>query len=168
MSALPTVSEVTQIPAARRTLAGPEWEDENGHVNVLHFYGFHSRAADDELARLGVDDDYRASRGCGVFSVEHHLRFFDEVRIGQEVSAHLRWLERADKVFHAVSVLVNHTTGRVANTLEVLEAHVDLTTRRARSIPDDLAARIDQELSVHAGLAWQVPLNGSMGVRARP
>ncbi|NYF97692.1 hypothetical protein [Janibacter cremeus] len=50
----------------------------------------------------------------------------------------------------------------------MLEAHVDLTTRRARSIPDDLAARIDQELSAHAGLAWQVPLNGSMGVRARP
>ena len=165
MSDLPTLSEVTQLREALRTVAGPEWEDENGHVNVQHFYGFHIRAADAEMTRIGFTDDYRTTRGCGVFSVEQHLRFFDEVRIGEEISAHLRWLERGDKVFHAVSIIVNHSTGRIANTLEVLEAHVDLTTRRARSMPEELAVRVDEELADHTALDWQVPLNGRMGVR---
>ncbi|WP_435202542.1 thioesterase family protein [Janibacter sp. GS2] len=167
MSELPSLGEVTQLREACRTVAGPEWEDENGHVNVQHFYAFHIRGSEVEMGRIGVTEDYRTTRGCGVFSVEQHLRFFDEVRIGEEISAHLRWVERGDKVFHAVSIIVNHSTGRVANTLEMLEAHVDLGTRRARAIPDDLAARIDEELSVHSALAWQVPLNGSMGVRGR-
>lgn len=165
MSELPTLAEVTQLREALRTVAGPEWEDENGHVNVQHFYGFHNRASDAEMTRIGFTEEYRTSGGCGVFSVEQHLRFFNEVRIGEEISGHLRWLERGDKVFHAVSIIVNHSTGQIANTLEVLEAHVDLTTRRARSMPDDLAARVDEELALHTGLTWQVPLNGRMGVR---
>lgn len=162
---LPTVDEVAQIPEACRVVAGPEWEDGNGHVNVAHFYGFHIRAAEQSLLRIGVDDDYRSSRRFGVFSMEQHLRFLHEVHIGEALSAHVRWLDRGDKVFHGISIVVNHSTGRVANTLEVLEGHVDLVARRAAPFPADLAARIDAEVAAHRALSWHVPLSGVIGVR---
>ncbi|MBA4085337.1 thioesterase family protein [Janibacter terrae] len=162
---LPTVAEVARIPEACRVVAGPEWEDGNGHVNVAHFYGFHIRAAHESLLRIGVDDAYRSGRRLGVFSMEQHLRFLHEVHIGEEISAHVRWLDRGDKVFHGISVVVNHTTGRIANTLEVLEGHVDLVTRRATPFPADLARRIDAEIAAHRALPWQLPLSGTIGVR---
>ncbi len=165
MSASVTVEEVDQIPAAVRTVAGPEWEDGNGHVNVAHFYGFHIRAAGAALEQMGLDDAYRSGRGLSVFSMEQHLRFLAEVHVGEEVSAHVRWLDRGDKVFHGISILVNRTTGRIANTLEVLEGHVDLATRRSAPFPPDLAERIDALVAEHRALPWQLPLSGAIGVR---
>lgn len=162
---LPSIDEVLQIPASCRAVAGSEWEDFNGHVNVAHFYTFHIRAADESLTRIGVDDDYRSGRRLGVFSMEQHLRFLHEVHVGEEISAHVRWLDRGDKVFHGISILVNHTTGRIANTLEVLEGHVDLAIRRSTPFPADLAQRIDEQVALHRALTWQVPLAGPMGVR---
>lgn len=162
---LPSVEEVDQIPAACSTVAAGEWEDGNGHVNVAHFYGFHIRGAEEELRRVGIDEAYRASRRMGVFSMEQHLKFFDEVRIGEEISVHVRWLDRGDKVFHGISVIVNRTTGRIANTLEMIEGHVDLTARRTASFPAGVAQRIDEQVAAHRGLGWQLPLSGAMAVR---
>ncbi|QBF46972.1 thioesterase family protein [Janibacter limosus] len=162
---LPGVEEIAQVPAALQVVAGPEWEDGNGHVNVAHFYGLHLRAAEAALQRIGVDDDYRTSRRLGVFSMEQHLRFLHEVHIGEELSAHVRWLDRGDKVFHGISVVVNRTTGQIANTLEVLEGHVDLVARRATPFPADIADRIDEAVAAHRGLSWQLPLSGAIGVR---
>lgn len=162
---LPSVAEVTHIPEALRVVAGQEWEDGNGHVNVAHFYGVHIRAAEQALLRIGIDEEYRAGRDLGVFSVEQHLRFHHEVRVGEEISAHVRWLDRGDKVFHGISIIVNRSTGRIANTLEVLEGHVDLVGRRATSFPEDVAGAIDAEVAAHRELGWQVPLSGAIGVR---
>ncbi|USX45837.1 thioesterase family protein [Dietzia kunjamensis] len=162
---LPSVEEVLKLPAARRVVAPPEWEDGNGHVNVTHFYRFHMEAAEAELIRVGVEDTYREDRGLSVFSMEQHLRYLAEVRIGEEISAHVRWLDRGDKVFHGISVVVNHTTGALANTVEFVEGHVDLRTRRLAPFPSDLAERIDAELERHRSLPWSLPLAGPMGVR---
>lgn len=162
---LPSVEEIDRIPAACSTVAGREWEDGNGHVNVAHFYGFHILGAEEQLRRVGIDDAYRANWSCGVFSMEQHLRFFDEVRIGEEISAHMRWLDRGAKVLHGISVIVNRTTGRVANTLEMIEGHVDLTARRTVPFPADVAQRIDAQVAAHRGLPWQLPLSGVMAVR---
>lgn len=165
LTQLPSVAEVMQIPAALTAVASPEWEDGNGHVNVAHFYGVHIRAADAALDRVGLDEDYRTLRGHGVFSMEQHLRFHDEVHVGAQISAHVRWLDRGDKVFHGISVLVNHDTGRIANTLEMLEGHVDLGSRRTAPFAADVAERIDAEVARHRALTWQVPLSGPIGVR---
>lgn len=162
---LPSVGEVDMVRVACRAVAGPEWEDGNGHVNVAHFYGFHIRAAEQALLRIGIDEEYRADRNLGVFSMEQHLRFHHEVKVGEEISAHVLWLGRGDKVFHGISVIVNRSAGRIANTLEVLEGHVGLVSRRATSFPEDIAGAIDAEVAAHRELPWEVPLSGAIGVR---
>lgn len=162
--ALPGVAQVLALPAARRTTAPSAWEDQNGHVNVLAYYEFHMLASEKALASLGVDDVYRRRHGQSVFSVEHHVSFFAEALVGHEVSAHFLTLDRSEKMLHAVSVLVNRTTGRIANAVEFLEAHVDLTTRRACPFRPEVAARIDAALDEHGRLGWEFPLNGSMGL----
>ncbi|MBD5829290.1 thioesterase family protein [Janibacter melonis] len=163
--ARPAVEDVLALPAALVEVAPPEWQDGNGHVNVRRFYDLHMRGAHAALTAIGLDDDYRSSTGQSVFSVEQHIRYLDEVHVGDEVSVHLRWVARGDKVLHAMSFVVDRTTGRVVNVLEMLEAHVDLTTRRACSWAPTLAARIDDAVRAHEELPWPAPTSGAVGVR---
>lgn len=161
----PGAEEVLALPAHLVEVAPPEWQDFNGHVNVRHFYDLHLRGAMAAMSELGLDDDYRRATGRSVFSVEQHIRFLDEVHVGDELSVHMCWLGRGDKVVHALSLVVNRTTGQVVNTLEVLEAHVDLGTRRACAWAPEVAERLDELVGAHAGLAWTAPLSGAVGVR---
>ncbi|MET4077683.1 thioesterase family protein [Janibacter sp. UYMM211] len=163
--ARPAVEDVLALPAALVEVAPPEWQDGNGHVNVRRFYDLHMRGAHAALTAIGLDDDYRSSTGQSVFSVEQHIRYLDEVHVGDEVSVHLRWVARGDKVLHAMSFVVDRTAGRVVNVLEMLEAHVDLTTRRACSWAPTLAVRIDDAVRAHEELPWPAPTSGAVGVR---
>lgn len=160
-----TADDVLALPAVLVETAPLAWQDFNGHVNVACYYDLHMRGAEAAMEALGVDADYRERTGWSVFSVEQHLRFLDEVHVGDEVSVHLRWVDRGDKVMQAISFVVNRSTGRVANSLEVLEAHVDLTTRRACSWDPAVAERIDALVAAHTALPWPAPVSGAIAVR---
>lgn len=162
---LPSVEQVLELPAVQREVAPAAWEDHNGHVNVLAYYEFHMLAAKTAFGAL-LEADYVERHRQSIFSVEHHLSFFNEALVGDDVSAHFRVLDRSDKLMHAVSILVNRTAGTIVNAAEFLEAHVDLTTRRACPFRPEVAARLDLQLEAHRQLGWEFPLSGSMGLRS--
>lgn len=162
---LPTVEQVLALPVSSHQIAPSEWEDLNGHVNVTAYYSFHMSATSDGLGRMGWSKEYVEGTGHSLFSVEQHLRFYDEALVGHEVSTHLRLVDRNERFIHGVSVLVNRTTGRVANTVQFVEAHVDLSTRRPAPFPPEMANPLDRLLAEHRALDWTVPLNQDMGLR---
>nr|WP_281366074.1 thioesterase family protein [Janibacter cremeus] len=146
-------------------MAPQEWEDENGHVNVAAYYRFHMESVALALEGLGWTEGHRQTTGQSVFSVEQHLRFYDEALVGHDVSIHLRLLNRNEKMFHAVSMLLNRSTGRLANTLEFVEANVDLRSRRMVPFSYEFGSKLDGVIVRHNELPWAVPLNTGMGLR---
>lgn len=162
---IPSIEQVLQLEPALRRVAPVEWEDANGHVNVSAYYRFHMDASTRTARALGWTRDYRERTGNSVFSVEQHIRFYDEVLVGNDVSAHFRLLDRNAKLFHGVSILVNRSTERVANTLEFVEGHVSLSERRITPFPAELADQLDVVLAEHQALPWSMPLNRAMGLR---
>jgi acyl-CoA thioester hydrolase len=162
---LPSVAEVLALGNGIRRTAPRDWEDENGHVNVAHHYAFHMDASIAVFAQLGMTADYLDRHGQSTFTIEQHLNFYDEVLVGHEVSGHLRLLDVNAKLVHGISVMVNHTTGRVVNTVEFVEGHVDLATRRTTPWQPALAEALQAALARHDQLPWSLPLNGSMGLR---
>lgn len=167
MSDLPTFEQVSEIPAALKQEIPPEYLDENQHMNIQRYFELCARAVGDLFTAAGVDDDYPQQRGLGVFTAEQHLRYFAEVRLGDEVSVHVRPLERSAKALHAMAFLVNSSTKQLAFTFEVTTIHVDMGTRRPTDFPDDIAANFDAGLSSIAHLDWPAPVCGVMGVRRR-
>lgn len=165
MSNLPSGHDVAELDSALSLVVPADYEDGNGHVNVRHHYDLHMRACDAAFAKLGFDEDYRDREGMSVFSVEHHITFHSEVLVGHRVSVHLRLIGRSDKIIHAMSILVNNSTNRVANTIEFIEAHVDLNTRRAAPLGERAASALDQVIATHQGLRWELPRSGVMGPR---
>ena len=161
----PTVDDIAELGTAVALVAPPEFEDGNGHVNVGHYYRLHMEASTVFLRGLGFDDDYRRRTGHSVFSIEHHIRFMDESLVGDELSVHMRVLGVGAKSIHGQTIIVNRSRGTIANTLEFIELHVDLTTRRTTPLPADLGERIRAELERHRALPWTLPLSDTMSVR---
>lgn len=165
---LPTIEQVDELGTLLKRVVPARYEDLNGHVNVRGHYDLHMDGAEAAFAQeMGVDEDYLERTGQSSFSVAHHVQFHSEILVGHEVSVHLRHLGRGPKTIHSVTILVNRTTGRIASTLEFVEAYVDLTTRRSTAIPGELAARIDDGVARHTALDWSVPLSHQLGV-SRP
>jgi len=162
---LPTVEQVDQLGEVMRKVAPKDWEDLNGHVNVFHHFRTLNELVWTRFRSLGMLDEQLHKIGNSMFTVEQHARYFDEVLVGHEISGHVRILERSEKMVHCFGVVVNRTTGRIANTLQIIESHVSMTTRRSAPWHPELAARIDEAIAEHASLDWQFPLVEGMGLR---
>ncbi|GAA5107449.1 thioesterase family protein [Haloechinothrix salitolerans] len=142
---LPPVAELLSLPAELKQAVPPEYEDLNGHMNIQHYFELQSLAVWGVFRRIGYEHAQRPHEGA--FTLEQHLRYHNEVLVGQEVSAHVVLLERTDKVVRGVSFLVNRTTEQVANTLEFVSANVDLSVRRTSPFPERIADALDAELA---------------------
>lgn len=162
---LPTVAQIREIPPAATGAVTSGEIDDNGHMNVLHYLKRNILAADALLRTVGVDEGYRAGRRMGLFTTEHHIRYHSELREGDALAVHTRVLERSDKAVHMMTFLLDEGRDRLSNTLEILLVHVDLERRRAASLPEDLAAALDDLVAQSEKLSWAAPVSGVMGIR---
>ncbi|MBA8961905.1 acyl-CoA thioester hydrolase [Rhodococcus percolatus] len=164
---IPSYVQAASLPRECGPVAIPsDYEDENGHMNIRHYLDLEAQAIAAVFDRMGITDDYRASRGQGFFTAEHHIRYYAEVHVGDRVSVHARIVERSGKVVHAMAFLVDDTTERLASTLEVTATHVDLTSRRVVPFADDVADAVDRELA-RIDVDRPAPVCGAMGIRTR-
>jgi acyl-CoA thioester hydrolase len=164
---LPTYDQVVELPAQISRSVPAEFIDENGHMNIGRYLLLGGEALwKRSLSDLGMNESYIPERGLSTFTAEHHLQYFSEMLEGTEVSVRVRLLERSDKVFHAVSLVVDETTQRLSCVVEATIVHIDMTTRRPTPFPDDIAALLDLALKADA-LDWAAPVCGAMGVRRR-
>lgn len=163
-TALPTYAELVQLTQfVPVQVVPPQFEDANGHVNIRHYLDLGSSAITAAYESVGVDDDYRGGRDMGVFTASNHLNYFSELHVGEEVSVYATFLERSDKAVHAIAYIVDETHRRLAATFESLTVHVDMTQRRAVSMPADLASGLDALIERTAG-RFTPPLCGAMRV----
>lgn len=165
MSIIPTVEQVGEIPAATEQKVPQEYIDENNHMNIQHYLVLGATALGTRCDELGLGQDYIDSRRLTVFTAEHHIRYYSELLLGQELSVHVRMLERSSKVIHAMSFLVNRSDNLLACTLEVTLVHVGMDTRRPVDFPEDIADRVDAAIKDQSQLSWPAPVCGVMGVR---
>lgn len=162
---LPTVEQVLDLPITRQQQVPPEFLDENLHMNIRHYLDLGAASLADRCEELGMGHRHIDERGLTLFTAEHHIRYLAELRLGQEITTHVRLISRAAKTLHAMVFIVNQSTHTVAYTLEAVLLHVDMATRRATEFPEDIAKHIDQALKTHVDLPWEAPLCGTMGSR---
>jgi len=168
VSDLPTLADLDALGTLLQRSVPARYEDLNGHVNVRGHYDLHMDTAEQAFRQLlRIDEDFLARTGQSSFSVAHHVQFHREILVGHEVTGHFRVLGRGPKTIHAMMILANRTTGHVASTLELVEAYVDLTTRRSTEIAPEVAERLDTLLAQHEQLAWSLPPSHRLGT-SRP
>lgn len=163
----PTFDHIMQLPTLHTVIVPEEWGDLNGHMSMRHFLTVHDAAGNELFARLGFDEAYIEAHQRFFFDLEHHLLYLREVMVGDRLTAHIRLLERTDKVVHHIGYVLNHRTNELSNTLEAITAHVDLRTRKTTQLLTTDGASFDKTLTTNAQLGWDSPTNGAMGIRPR-
>ncbi|MGW4125696.1 thioesterase family protein [Nocardia sp. NPDC004711] len=162
---LPTLEQVLSLPNPVEGIVTADLIDLNGHMNVAHYLHHNSKGAGALLRNVGVDESYLSDRRLGLFTTEHHIMYYSELREGDKFSVHTRVLGRTDKAVHMMTFLFDRSRECLSNTLEVLSLHVDLETRKATPMPQDIATGFDRHLSISADLGWTAPTCGAITLR---
>ena len=157
------LADVTALTLLLRVRIPPEFEDENGHMNVRWYMKLFDDAGYPMVASYGVTPAYHAEHGTGGFDLEHHLHYLNEVLIGDDVAIYYRLMGRSEKRMHYIMFLVNETRGKLAATFECVNSFADLQQRRTAPYPPEIAARLDAQLARDGALTWAAPVCGVMG-----
>ncbi|GAA1529743.1 thioesterase family protein [Nocardioides humi] len=163
--ALPTYEQVLDLPVLLESEVTPDFIDVNGHMNVRHYLDAGAHGADVLCRRIGIDDAYRAQRRLGIFTAEHHIRYFSEMHEGEKLSVHTAVVDRSARAGHLLSFILDRDGERLACTVEIVIVGVDMDTRRPAEFPADVAAALDERVEAARRLPWPLPLSGAMGIR---
>ena len=161
----PSYDDVVTLPASLDQSVPVAFEDINGHLNIRHYVGIASEGLDESLVSLGIPQMWPISAGQGVFTAEHHMTYFAELRTGDKISVRVRLLGRSERAAHALVYLVDETHSRVSYVMEEIFLHVGMEDRLTSPWPADVAAAFDQRIKEHQALTWDSPTSGSMALR---
>lgn len=160
----PTYDEISTLPAHARQSVPAAFEDLNGHLNIRHYLGIASEGLDESLVEVGIPTDWRRT-GRAVFSAEHHLTYFSELRTGDEVSVRVRLVGRSERAVHVLVYLVDEGRQQVSYVMEEIFLCIDMESRTTTPWADDVAALLDAKVAEHADLPFAAALSGSMALR---
>jgi acyl-CoA thioester hydrolase len=138
--------------ASYRTAVRPEWIDYNGHMNDAAYAQVLTDANEQFLDTLGLSADYRAQTGCGLYTVETHIRFLREVSAADVVGARTMLVEHDTKRVRLHTLLVDVAKDEAVATGESLYLNVDQSAGKVAPFPDDRAGALDRVQQVHDAL----------------
>lgn len=162
MSDDPTADRVRALSAYVEQFVPDDYIDENGHMNIGHYFQLGAWSAWARLRELGMDEEYIPTRAMSFFTVEHRIRYLSELRLGEPFSVRSTVVERTERAGRAISFVLDERSDRLACVMEVVYVHVDMQTRRAAPIPEDLAGAMDAEIAAHP---WAVAAATGLSLR---
>lgn len=163
-TSMPTPTQVRQLPELLTVRVPQDWEDLNGHVNVKHHLGMYDLTNDPLLALLDISEEWVRAERTGIFDLEHHIWYLNEVHVGEQVALFIRLTTRNAKRVQGIVFLLNVTQDRLASAVEFVSTAADLDTRRTMPLPARVAARIDALIAGQAALDWPAPCCGAISI----
>lgn len=157
-----SLEKITALPLVYRVTIPPEYEDENGHMNIRWYLAVFDDAGYPFAASLGITPEYHRQHRTGGFDLEHHIHYLREVMIGDTVAVYIRLVGQTPKRIHYLMFMVNETRGTLASIFECINSFADMTVRRTTPYPPEIAARLEALLAQHQALDWESPVCGVM------
>ncbi|MGW1678117.1 thioesterase family protein [Saccharopolyspora sp. NPDC002376] len=118
----------------------PEWIDYNGHLSEAYYVLVFGFATDAVMDQVGLDENYRNSTGCSLYTVEAHVRYLREIGPDAEMVITSRVVDAGAKklrLCHEMSV-----DGTVVATEEIMALHVDQGQGGTSPFPAEVAERL--------------------------
>ena len=126
----PTLDDISLLPVTFQAAIPDSYRDEMGHMNVMWYTHLFSNAFELYAEAFGFTPAYMQANLMGSFALETHVRYLDEVRIGQHVTVRSRILGRSEKRMHFMHFMTIDESGALASTQEHVGAHIDMRIRR--------------------------------------
>lgn len=132
----------------------PEWIDYNGHMNVAFYLYAFDQATETFCRELGCDAAYVQGRRGMVFTLETHLTYDREVKLGDPLRITTQILDWDAKRVHFFHCMHHAEDGFLASTNDQIMLNVGFESRRSEPWPDDVRARIEAIGTAHKKLPW--------------
>lgn len=108
-----------------QTAVLPEWVDYNGHLRDAFYLLIFSYATDTFMDRIGLACDDRANSGTSLFTLEAHINYLHEVKLGAQVEVQTQVIGHDHKRLHLFHSLHIGASEALAASEQML-LHVDL------------------------------------------
>ncbi|MDG9884402.1 thioesterase family protein [Pseudomonas sp. GD04058] len=109
-----------------RTPVLPDWVDYNGHLRDAFYLLIFSYATDAFMECIGLDGDNREATGHSLFTLECHLNYLHEVKLGTEVTVQTQVIGHDRKRVHLYHSLHREGFAEALAASEQMLLHVDL------------------------------------------
>ena len=120
----------------------PEWVDYNGHLRDAFYLLIFSYATDALMDRLGLDSENREASGHSLFTLELHLNYLHEVKLGTQVEVHTQLIAHDRKRLHLYHSLHQVGDPQMLAGNEQMLLHVDLAGPRSTPFSEAVLERL--------------------------
>ena len=116
--------------------------DHMGHMNVMWYVGKFDEATWQLLAAIGASPSRLQEGQFGLVAVEQHIHYKRELRSGDLLTIRSSVLDGREKSVRFTHEMTNDQSGEMAATMLVVGVCIDLITRKARALPQDMVQRV--------------------------
>lgn len=136
------IRAMAKLPIIWRGSVLDEWIDHNGHMNAGYYMVVFDDATGPWHDLCGIDDEYRRLKRRSTFSIEGHITWNRELKVGDPLRIEAQLLAFDDKKTHAFFWLYHDTENYLAATHELLSIHIDMDERRSIAFPPGIVERL--------------------------
>ncbi|HEK1693475.1 L-carnitine dehydrogenase [compost metagenome] len=114
-----------------RTPVQEDWVDYNGHLRDAYYLLIFSYATDALMERIGLDADSRGQSGQSLFTLEAHINYLHEVKLGTDLWVQTQIIGFDKKRLHVYHSLHREGFDEALAASEQMLLHVDLAGPKA-------------------------------------
>lgn len=130
---------MARLPVYRDTVR-PEWIDYNSHMSEAFYVLVFGFATDGVMDAIGMDEEYRSRTGGSLYTVEAHIRYLGQARLGDELSVTTSIVAAGAKKLH-IAHEMRVRNGALVATEELLGLSIG-AGGRAEPFGEDIAEAI--------------------------
>jgi len=143
-----------------------DWVDYNGHMGES-FYLYAFGWATDALFRyIGIDEAYRAA-GHSFFTVESHINYYSEARLGEPLGFTTQVLDIDEKRLHFFHAMYHGDSGELLCTTEQMLLHVDTNASAATPMAAHVYGALEAIMAAHRDLPPPEQVGRAMAIRKK-
>ncbi|CAN7200470.1 thioesterase family protein [Aquipseudomonas alcaligenes] len=143
---------MSQALTTYRTAIPAEWVDYNGHLRDAFYLLIFSYATDALMDHIGLDEAGRASSGHTLYTLECHLNFLAEVKLGAGVEVRTQVLAHDAKRLHIHHGLYPEGGDDLLAASEQMLMNVESASARSAPFASTVAERVGGLAAAHRQL----------------
>ncbi len=148
-----------------RTTILPDWVDYNDHLRDAYYLLLFSFATDALMDQIGLDQAGRERSGHTLYTLECHLNYLAEVKLGTEVEVRTQLVAHDRKRLHVYHGLYRPGQGQLLAANEQMLINIDRHVGRSASFDEAVLAQVvalreaqgDLPRPIHVGRAIGLP-----------
>jgi acyl-CoA thioester hydrolase len=144
----------------------PDYIDGNGHMNVGYYTLLFDKALDRPWERLGIYSEQQLKTGISSFTLESHITYQRELKLGDALRFNLQLLDYDAKRIHYF-MRMHHADGYMAATCEQISICMDMNVRRSAVWSNAALANIKALFERHKDRPRPPEAGRAIGIRRK-